>query len=251
MNHLHEFIDCASSGEIEFPDGTQYQYIKTVTDFIKSVSTKTICFYGGDAEDISRLSSVDELCRLPYDACWVEFSLGDGCTKKILSYLALEVNHAYVALVFTRIKKDRWIFMTAMAPELGKANSGKTTFSNARPSLDRELLQSVAHTFRAFLSALNCINVEKEEFLPSDKLQKARTRRGKTPLFSYWVLNLVRPKSAKSPELLGGTHASPRVHLRRGHPRQCASGKYIWVQPHIVGRGPGMVHKDYAVTVIQ
>ncbi len=46
----------------------------------------------------------------------------------------------------------------------------------------------------------------------------------------------------------GGTHASPRLHLRRGHPRQYAPGKYCWVQPCVVGnKAAGMVHKDYAI----
>lgn len=47
-------------------------------------------------------------------------------------------------------------------------------------------------------------------------------------------------------ESMGGTHASPRLHLRRGHARQYAEGKYCWVQPHVVGNKKlGMVHKDY------
>lgn len=96
-----------------------------------------------------------------------------------------------------------------------------------------------------FLSALHCTNVFRQRHPPSEKLQKARTKRGKAPLFSYWTLQLGQ-KNERG-ESLGGTHASPRVHLRRGHPRQYAPGKYTWVQPHAVGhRELGMVHKDYS-----
>jgi len=45
-----------------------------------------------------------------------------------------------------------------------------------------------------------------------------------------------------------GTHASPALHLRRGHARQYSPGLYTWVQPCIVGnKKDGLVHKDYAV----
>jgi hypothetical protein len=46
----------------------------------------------------------------------------------------------------------------------------------------------------------------------------------------------------------GGTHASPRVHLRRGHIRRLP-GKNIWVNATIVGNSDlGVVIKDYSVT---
>ena len=43
----------------------------------------------------------------------------------------------------------------------------------------------------------------------------------------------------------GGTHASPRVHLRRGHIRKIADGRTVWVQACVVGSKHGMVLKDY------
>jgi hypothetical protein len=94
-----------------------------------------------------------------------------------------------------------------------------------------------------FVAAMHCGNVTQKQTRPADRLNRARVKRGKKPLFSYWTLHLSRSEAG---EALGGTHDSPRVHLRRGHPRQYAPGKYTWVQPHVVGNKTlGMVHKDY------
>jgi hypothetical protein len=113
------------------------------------------------------------------------------------------------------------------------------------------IIQSVIDVMAAFLSALNCTNIKRVEHRPDAKLQKARAKRGKQPLFSYWTLELDLSR-AESSESLGGTHASPRLHLRRGHPRQYAPGKFTWVQPCAVGnKKAGMVHKDYAVRAPQ
>lgn len=74
-----------------------------------------------------------------------------------------------------------------------------------------------------------------------------REKKGKQPIFSYKVL-VVDPGNTKSVRGGGkGTHASPRVHLRRGHIRRLPKGN-IWVNAAVVGdKSKGMVVKDYAV----
>ena len=48
----------------------------------------------------------------------------------------------------------------------------------------------------------------------------------------------------------GGTHASPRWHVRRGHWRTLVGGRRVFVQPCEVGdRARGGIVKDYAVSV--
>jgi hypothetical protein len=50
----------------------------------------------------------------------------------------------------------------------------------------------------------------------------------------------------KQGDSLGGTHASPRLHLRRGHIRHCYTGQYVWVRPTTVGnKRLGIIFKDY------
>lgn len=106
--------------------------------------------------------------------------------------------------------------------------------------------------FIYFFSVLACSNVEKRLNQPSPERNARRARQGKLPLFDYWTLHIIldRPAADQKP-YQGGTHASPRVHLRRGHIRRLESGKTVWVQSCVVGwrpDKPGGILKDYAVT---
>jgi hypothetical protein len=105
------------------------------------------------------------------------------------------------------------------------------------------------HTLLEVCSVLNCSNVVSMEQAASVASNKKRVGNGKQPFFSYHVLQLtsdpVRPHAPHA----GGTHESPRTHLRRGHRRRLPSGRYIFVRAAVVGLGSnkGVVHKDYAV----
>jgi hypothetical protein len=98
---------------------------------------------------------------------------------------------------------------------------------------------------RQMCSVLNCSNVETKTVSPSKKLNKKRAQKGKQPLFEYKILE-VTPQSAKIPHM-GGSHASPRIHLRRGHIRRLPE-KQVWVQPCVVGeKKNGVIMKDYKI----
>jgi hypothetical protein len=69
---------------------------------------------------------------------------------------------------------------------------------------------------------------------------------GKTPTYD-WRTVKIGPKTAKG-ESKGGTHASPRLHDRRGHIRRLASGKNVWVKACKVGDASlGTVFHDYKI----
>lgn len=70
---------------------------------------------------------------------------------------------------------------------------------------------------------------------------------GKTPTYD-WTTVVIEPKASRVSERLGGTHASPRLHDRRGHLRRLRSGKNVWVRPCKVGKAElGAVFHDYEV----
>jgi hypothetical protein len=97
-----------------------------------------------------------------------------------------------------------------------------------------------------FCRTLHENHVTFEDVEPDEKLNKMRRARGKAPLFTYKVLTIGRKK--RKSQHLGGTHASPRSHLRRGHYRTSSKGARYWVQPCMVkGETDGFVHKDYKV----
>lgn len=81
-----------------------------------------------------------------------------------------------------------------------------------------------------------------KEGLTSKRLQA----KGKAPLFSWHTVKIEPPKPKQ--EHRGGTHATPRLHDRRGHLRRLANGKTCWVRACKVGdASKGVVFKDYEV----
>lgn len=75
-----------------------------------------------------------------------------------------------------------------------------------------------------------------------------REQKGKPPLIYDWHTVTIEPPQPKG-ESLGGTHASPRQHERRGHWRTCQSGARVWVRHCVVGDASrGAIFKDYRVS---
>jgi hypothetical protein len=111
----------------------------------------------------------------------------------------------------------------------------------------KELLDWGVDMLFQFCFTVNCQNVRREVHLPSIALSKKRHKAGKVPLYSHWTLVLNGDGDAKGREL-GGSHASPRLHLRRGHLRRLDTGPVIWVRHCMVGNPDrGVVEKDYAM----
>jgi len=89
--------------------------------------------------------------------------------------------------------------------------------------------------------------VETTDVPPDDKANRLRRISGYAPLYAYKTLTIGAPKKRQAVRG-GGTHASPRSHLRRGYYRTSRNGVRHWVQACMVmGETPGFVHKDYKV----
>lgn len=74
---------------------------------------------------------------------------------------------------------------------------------------------------------------------------RKRVAKGKKPLYD-WHTVVIEP-AAPEAQPMGGHHASPRPHDRRGHYRTYKSGRRVWVRNTKVGKGGGFVFKDYLV----
>tara|TARA_R100001530_G_C4317471_1_gene154758 strand:- start:459 stop:1460 length:1002 start_codon:yes stop_codon:yes gene_type:complete len=98
-------------------------------------------------------------------------------------------------------------------------------------------------------AALNCSNVKTNSLKPPTGMNFKRGRKKRTPFFEYKVLELVGDNGSSGSRKGHGTHASPRLHFRRGHPRWYKDKeKPIWVTHCMVGnKKDGLVMKDYAV----
>lgn len=69
---------------------------------------------------------------------------------------------------------------------------------------------------------------------------------GKTPTYDWTTVYIKSP--AQRSESQGGTHASPRLHDRRGHLRRLKNGKNVWVKACKVGDAiKGAVWHDYEI----
>jgi len=100
------------------------------------------------------------------------------------------------------------------------------------------------------IEALSCANVATEVLEKTDlKKNKKRIKAGKLPLYETRVLVVKTPQNIKKCQFGGGgTHASPRQHLRRGHIRRLPSGN-VWVNSCVVGDPrKGRINKSYQVT---
>lgn len=117
------------------------------------------------------------------------------------------------------------------------------------PEYYKDMTAIILGSVVEFCAALACRNVDARDVItPPEKLNKARVRRGKSPLHVYHVLSISGGSGDSASN--GGTHASPRVHLRRGHIRRLPIGP-IWVNACVVGdKSRGMVTKDYAVVAM-
>ena len=213
---------------------------------------QAVCFDGGDAELIT-VPHRQELCRLPYPVTWIEFLYRFPDTPMRVGFLCrtltderLEIN-VYQNPPHPSFPK-RWALMYQSRIRFlgGEYPKERREISYAPSNMIAHDVEADSSIVLCFLTALNCCNVRRVEHTPAIAINKKRERAGRPPLFSYWTLQLA-PDVHEAVTSTGGTHASPRIHLRRGHiRRRHGSDKWWWVQPHVVGRKDlGMVHKDY------
>lgn len=116
---------------------------------------------------------------------------------------------------------------------------------------DRKLSNEVVQATIALLSSY-LVSIHSPApipgYTPVDKqkfVNKKRIAKGKAPIYEWHTVVIEPPKPKVEPK--GGTHASPRLHDRRGHWRTCKDGvRKIWVKACKVGNAAkGTVFKDY------
>lgn len=117
---------------------------------------------------------------------------------------------------------------------------------------DKEVtLETLKPAMRMVMAALLRINEGALAYEPkptNSLINRKRAAKGKPPLTFDWHTITIEPPAPKS-DPQGGTHASPRLHDRRGHWRKMKSGKTVWVKECKVGDASrGVVFKDYQVT---
>lgn len=244
-NKLSELLEQIATNKHRFNNYvTNYGRCVQIEKGTEYLAKHAMCFNIGADADYSDIKIIPELVRAPFDTVWIEYDteFSDG-TKGKIGVLWNEQPEFTIFSVWAR-RSGIWTYAFSAKIEL-ITRTIKTLDTGAEEKNLIGLIQPVLK----FFSAINCSNVHKIEHRPNRKLQRARAKRGKQPLFSTWTLALDMNSIKKSGENSDGSHASPRIHLRRGHARQYRPGMYCWVQPHVVGKKEnGIVHKDYAVS---
>lgn len=98
------------------------------------------------------------------------------------------------------------------------------------------------------LGVINSAGVDQTHIPAPRWLNAKREKKGKGPIYGFnWVT--IDTSSLKIPGVsLGGNHAPPRLHWRRGHVRRLRSGVITTVRPCLVGDVTrGAVDKSYRV----
>lgn len=112
---------------------------------------------------------------------------------------------------------------------------------------ERGLFHAACTLTMAF-EVFSCCNVKTIENLPPKFINAKRIAKGKVPFFSYRTLCIMPDAGKAQNGKGGGTHASPRLHLRRGHIRRLGDRR-VWVKSSLVGdKSKGFAGKDYTVT---
>lgn len=151
---------------------------------------------------------------------------------------------------------NQWVCsMTGRIPsEPGLGVDISVQFNNSCPDLNMlrtyltdEDIKSAA--VNNLMCAIQQVNSFERTLIKSTKpVSEIHISQQKVREFDFWELDLTKPKYEKRVHL-GGTHASPREHTRRGHWRTCKSGKRVWVRSCVCGDPKkGRISKDYRLT---
>jgi hypothetical protein len=145
-------------------------------------------------------------------------------------------------------------------PELRAIKELSARFIAANASMDfndregmmiglKEQIGGMVRSYAAICYALQNNVTSHIDVKPDAKENRTRRIMGQTPLFTHKTLVIGEPKPKAKTHKGGGTHASPRSHLRRGHYRTGKNGNRYWVSAAFVNGAPGFVHKDYELKV--
>lgn len=206
-------------------------------------------FYIGRADEFVLATkapvTADDISRLPYKRMIVEASVTGSDLSWVVIFVA-EINETELRLIFAQKSTNgEWVSTAPFTVEI----YGETvrTIGHIERSQIEQYKWAFALLMRTCL-AMRCENVR--AVVPkSYRPTTTRPKGGKQPLFSHKVLVVdTANDEAESDQPFTGTHASPRLHLRRGHIRRLANGKTVWIQPCVVGdKSKGMITKDYFV----
>lgn len=148
--------------------------------------------------------------------------------------------------ILHKVQRDDGMYMWSS----GLVSVGGIQESNpAYDKIDTMYSNQVVPVFDYALNLLACDNIVVKTEQAPEKLNKKREKQGnpfrildrRTVHVDVEGCEVFRYNGSS------GTHASPVVHLRRGHVRRLAEGRTTWVKPCVVGKKGKLVDTAYKV----
>lgn len=225
-----------------------------------SGSVKFLLPPGGLWIDDPELRGIDESLplRLPYQSIALEYlQLGrDQATKHVIFAQQIDAQGKIFLYDAVDIGGSGWQFMDfefsiPMEGYLDRSSKGYMGYPVLRLHdrdtgwLPPDSNYGIQRVLFAFLNGLSCSNVHIEKKEPKSSGKKIKAS---LPFDTYHYLTIEAPCNyATGAGRRGGSHRSPREHMRRGHIRRLEDRK-IWVNATVVNAGStGKIHKDYKV----
>jgi len=191
------------------------------------------------------------ISRPPFERCIVCWEGSAGRHVGMRMIVLVEGDDPAIGVVVTIWRWPAGSLPVQMVPLVYVVKDGLIHYGPHEES--EKMGKADAEMILGFMSAwYESLSRRVETYLPTP-VQTFTNRRkiaqGKIPSYE-WRTVLIEP-SAPRREGLGGTHASPRLHDRRGHLRMLKSGKSVWVRSCKVGDPTkGIVFKDYQIKEI-
>jgi len=193
------------------------------------------------------LRALDETMplQLPYPVVALEYSMSASHSKRIVLARQEQDFPDWVMIRALYWKDGFWhAFPLCGLPRTSYLDSASREIVISGPGdyPDEMFPREEVSSLMLLLNMLSCSNVKTERVT-----QKQSSKRGALPFDSYRLLMIEQRLPDKAWASAGGSHRSPREHLRRGHIRRYENGLKIWVNASVVNLGAaGRVEKTYA-----
>lgn len=226
------------------------QYSGTaIGEFLREKVASAVNFDCGDVDEIPRAKGGEWAdARAPFPTTLLQFATPNSPVKSHALILWYEADNGGVSIIAAERLREGHEWRTTLPFRVTRKDDGSFHFEEYGYNDTHEAsTQFFAMALNLFY-VLGCSNVATVDNAVPAALNKKRAKAGKFPVVEHKTLVIRLDAQRNANKDQGGTHASPRVHLRRGHVRKMESGRRVWVQACVVGSKHGMVLKDYKIS---
>lgn len=200
---------------------------------------------------------------LPFEkTCILLPVITEGATKRqgVMVTTLERSNGQMLFQLWTNVERERGSIRISTPGTFGGPEGDMRVSNRYATKLNKTMDQCAQHGGQVLTVAMRRIvalallgdqhaSSARPSYMGSEALNKKRIKKGKRPFFE-WTTVEVKPRAAVQ-DSKGGTHASPKPHMRRGHVRKLKDGRIVTIKNTIINRhkmpDEGFVFHDYVV----